>query len=395
MNSDDGSNACDADVVLVGGGLANCLIALRLAEKRPETRILLIDSGAICGNHTWSFHTTDLKPEDHAFLRPVIDVEWPGQQVCFPAYHRRLDTPYASISSQSMRKAIGHCKAVETFEHIAAHTIAADHVVLSDQRKLRAPCVIDGRGYKPDPALAVGFQKFHGLELETKTPHGQTTPIIMDARVEQLDGYRFIYVLPLSKTRLLIEDTRYSDGDELRAEDFRDAILSYASHRGWKLAEQIRQESGVLPIALAYDVDAFWRGQTDGPALVGMRAGLFQPTTGYSLPEAVRVADLVASQSGPLHTAKIAAAVQAYARKRARDQSFMRFLNRMLFLGAQPEQRLGVLERFYRLPQGLIERFYAGDLTLTDKLRIVSGKPPIPIHRGLACVSEAKAFNRR
>jgi lycopene beta-cyclase len=43
-----------------------------------------------------------------------------------------------------------------------------------------------------------------------------------------------------------------------------------------------------------------------------------------------------------------------------------------------------VLERFYRLSPGLIARFYAGQSTLYDKVRILSGKPPIPIGRAAA-----------
>ena len=41
-----------------------------------------------------------------------------------------------------------------------------------------------------------------------------------------------------------------------------------------------------------------------------------------------------------------------------------------------------------RLPEGLIERFYAGRSTLPDKARILMGKPPVPIRRALPCVPE-------
>ena len=54
-----------------------------------------------------------------------------------------------------------------------------------------------------------------------------------------------------------------------------------------------------------------------------------------------------------------------------------------------------MLERFYRLPTPLIERFYAGEATLGDKLRILSGKPPVPIGRALSCLSEAPLLAER
>jgi len=78
-----------------------------------------------------------------------------------------------------------------------------------------------------------------------------------------------------------------------------------------------------------------------------------------------------------------------------RERSFYRLLNRMLFRAAEPGQRYKVLERFYRLPTPLIERFYAGEATLGDKLRILSGKPPVPIGRALSCLSEAPLLAER
>ncbi|RYG07720.1 MAG: lycopene cyclase, partial [Caulobacteraceae bacterium] len=69
-------------------------------------------------------------------------------------------------------------------------------------------------------------------------------------------------------------------------------------------------------------------------------------------------------------------------------RGFYRLLNRMLFRAARPDERYKVLERFYRLPQPLVERFYAAGSTLADKARILSGKPPVPIGAALTCMVE-------
>jgi lycopene beta-cyclase len=44
------------------------------------------------------------------------------------------------------------------------------------------------------------------------------------------------------------------------------------------------------------------------------------------------------------------------------------------------------MQRFYGLPEDLIARFYAGKLTLTDRLRILSGKPPVPVLAALQAI---------
>ena len=72
----------------------------------------------------------------------------------------------------------------------------------------------------------------------------------------------------------------------------------------------------------------------------------------------------------------------------------MRLLNRMLFRAAEPEKRYQVLERFYGLNEGLVERFYRNRLTKKDKLRILIGKPPVPVTKALYNLSE-KAFIKR
>ena len=76
------------------------------------------------------------------------------------------------------------------------------------------------------------------------------------------------------------------------------AIAAYARDHGW-IGREVRRERRVLPIALAHDAAGFWTDHAAGPVPVGLRAGFFHPVTGYSLPYAAQVADVVAGLSGP------------------------------------------------------------------------------------------------
>jgi len=116
-----------------------------------------------------------------------------------------------------------------------------------------------------------------------------------------------------------------------------------------------------------------------------MRAGLFHPTTGYSLPDAVRTASLIAS-AGDLSGAALHDLTHGFARKLWRRRGFYRMLDTMLFKAAEPAERYRILERFYRLDPGLIGRFYAGRSTMTDKARLLMGKPPVPVARALGAI---------
>jgi lycopene beta-cyclase len=237
----------------------------------------------------------------------------------------------------------------------------------------------------------LGFQKFLGLELRCHAPHGETAPVIMDASVSQDDGYRFVYTLPLAPDRILIEDTYYADGASLDVNLLRQKIASYAAARGWRIAEELRAETGVLPVVLAGDIETFWANVPAHAAPIGLRAALFHPTTGYSLPDAVRLADEIAALPS-LTTWSVRQFVEARSKRLWRERGFYRMLNRMLFLAAEPRQRYEVLQRFYRLPDVLIARFYASASTGADKARILIGRPPVSIRRALASLPEASAW---
>jgi lycopene beta-cyclase len=403
----------DCDVIFAGGGLASALAAYRLLGMRPDLRVAIVEGGErLGGNHTWSFHESDLTPRQFGWLRPFIAHSWDAQAVRFPAFTRTIASPYHSITSASLHRAVMGRAGGRVWLGAGIAEADAGAIRLHDGRVLRGPCVIDGRGYAPSPALALGFQKFLGQEVRCAAPHGETVPVIMDAAVSQDDGYRFIYTLPLSPDRLLIEDTYYADGAALDAAVLRGKIAAYAAARGWRIAEVVREEHGVLPVVLAGDIDAFWSGAQrpaenvgrpaenvgrsamrcwGAAAPIGLRAALFHPTTGYSVPDAVRLADLLAGLP-ELTTGAVFEAVEAHSKRLWRERGFYRMLNRMLFLAAEPKQRYEVLQRFYKLHQWVIARFYAASSTASDKARILIGRPPVSIRRALASLPEASAW---
>jgi lycopene beta-cyclase len=124
----------------------------------------------------------------------------------------------------------------------------------------------------------------------------------------------------------------------------------------------------------------------EGPSLAGGYAGgWYHAATGYSMPLAVRFAELVARARPDRVAAEVAAAAAEDRLRRA----FSRFLNRLLFCLVRPENRWKIFQRFYRvLPESRISRFYAHRFTFTDAARIIIGRPPA----GLAPIRFARSF---
>ena len=377
--------AQDYDLIFAGGGLSSSLAAYRVAQAHPGLRLAIAEQGeALGGNHTWCFHETDVTAAQLAWLDPLITQRWEGQRVAFPERTRTLTTPYLAVTDDRLAEVVSAVPTIDVLTDAPVAQADPDGVTLADQRRLSGP-VLDGRGPEPSPHLSLGYQKFLGQEVRTAAPHGVTTPMIMDATVPQTDGYRFVYVLPMAEDVLHIEDTYYADGEDLPKEALREEIAAYAARQGWQVTEIVREEDGILPIVLEGDIDAFLADQAAGPAPLGLRAGLFNQITGYSLPAAAALADRLAAacQGGVPSPQALSALVKDEVRTLWQRQSFYRALNRMLFRAAKPHLRYIVLQRHYGLPQPLIERFYAGRSTIADKARILAGKPPVGIGAAL------------
>jgi lycopene beta-cyclase len=379
----------DCDIAIVGGGLAGGLIAIAVARARPDLTVRLIESGAqLGGNHRWSWFASDLTPAGEALLRPFCKAEWnDGYEVAFPGHRRRLPTPYRSLASADFAAALDRELPPGTVLTAADVTrLDSSGVVLASGERIQARTVIDARGPVASPQLTGGWQVFMGRHLRLPAPHGVERPTIMDAAVPQLGGYRFVYVLPLSAHDLFIEDTYYQDAPLLNQEALGSRLDAYAFEHGWS-GQVVATETGVLPVITGGDFAAYLAARrTKGVAVVGARGGFVHPLTSYTLPFAVATA-LAVADNADLPGADLAALLDARARVHWHSTRFYRRLGAMLFGAAQPQERYRVFERFYRLPAGLLERFYAGQSTLLDRARILCGKPPVPLGRALTALT--------
>ncbi len=396
------SNA-QADMIIVGAGLSGLLTAWRCLDVNPDLKIMIIEAAdKIAGDHTWSFNLTDVDESLRAWIKPFIAYQWDSYDVKFPKRERTLDITYCTGNSETLRACVQpHIESGRLKVKLKTRVkeLKADYVILDNGQKLQATCVLDARGFEPNENVFLGYQKFVGRTIRTKTPHGLKRPIIMDAKVAQLGGYRFVYCLPFTAHEVLVEDTYYTDGPELSENEVTARIDDYINAKGWGDHELVRQEKGVLPITLAIDFKSGHgkSGHQENDGRIGIRGGFYNAVTGYSFPEAVKLADEICDEMEIFNDRELsflAEFIPQYREGHYDEETFLRLLNRMLFRSCAPEERYKVLQRFYGLPRDLIERFYAGTLSKSDKARILIGKPPVPVTKALYNFSE-KAFIKR
>jgi len=357
-------------LIIVGGGLAGSLAALAMAKLRPEIPLLLIEEKtSFGGDQNWSLVDGEIEKADRWLIDSLISHSWPGYYVSFPDHNRKLRLGFSSISAERLDAAVRETLRPDQYRlGTRAAAVRENEVVLPGGEVIRADGAIDARGAANFSMLTLGWHKFLAHEYEFARPHRVDQPVLIDATVAQLEGLHFAHILPLSDTRLRIEDSYIAEKSELDTAVLGRRIEAYVKLRGWKGGILQRQESGVLPIARSDDVHAFWRGAAARVAKLGLRGGFFHPSTGYGLADAVRTAVLLAGQPD-FHGSELHDYFEADVGQLWKKREFYRSFNESLF-EAPVQERRNIVERFYRLDADLIARFYATRLTMVDRMRL-------------------------
>jgi lycopene beta-cyclase len=280
------------DIVIAGGGLPGALAALALAKLRPDLRLALVEPGASAGGgRYWPFMLTDIPPDDRWLVEPLINGAWRKYEVRFPRFERVVRTPCRVITGEKLDAALREALpegALITGEPIIG--VDAQGVSLADGRRIDARAVIDARPGDEFPHLAGGWRVTLGRMVRLADRHPFAHPLLMDLRVSQREGFRYISCVPIDGWRVLVSTSWYTDTPDADYAAMAARIDDYCRLAKWDVAEVRFEQREVLPVVAAGDFDAFWASGEGGVARLGMWAGLTHPLTGSELGPAVSAA---------------------------------------------------------------------------------------------------------
>lgn len=378
-----------ADVVIVGGGLAGSLTALRFAAAHPQMKVVLIEKSSRLGGHrTWTFFESELGNEETMnWLQTLIDRSWDSTSVRFPKLQKDVPGRFHAIRSETLHNKAKELLGDGVVLNANVTRISESHVELDNGDIYAARLVLDARGLdeKSTPSIS-GYQKFIGLEFELAEPHGLTGPVVVDACCPQLDGLRYFSLVPWDEKRILIEETYYSDSRVVNRERIHRSLTAYAERQNWNIVNVGREEWDVLPIPMSGD---YVRQSIGGePLPIGVRGGFFHATTGRSFSETVRIAEFLCSlDDHSTHYAR--QRLVKFQRPWLSRQSFYRLINRFIFFAAEPSLRYLVLQHIFSQSPELVFRFFNGRTTWSDRIRFLSGGLPVPRDRALRSLTES------
>ena len=122
-------------------------------------------------------------------------------------------------------------------------------------------------------------QHFKGWLVETETDSfNADCPVFMDFSIKQHNDCRFVYVIPFSKTKALIEYTGFSDtglNDDFYDKELKNYIQNTLNITTYKIIET---EKGDIPMVESDFINPFG----DRVVNIGTAGGSSKPSTGYT-----------------------------------------------------------------------------------------------------------------
>lgn len=277
------------DIIIAGGGMAGLSLAYYLTQnvKTSNLQILIIDpSQKVSNDRTWGFWQKQKSAFDHLLTASWAKVFFKSSQgevlpLDLENYQYKL---LRGIDFYDFVK--GTLKQFPNVTFLREKVINIDDqtdkvLVTTESKNLEADWVFDST-FKLDlsnPDNQNMLQHFKGAIIETKEEvFDPELPDLMNFSVPQKnDECRFVYVLPFSKTKALVEYTLFTE-ELLSKEAYDEELYSYIKKHISKDFTVVEDEFGIIPMS---DVRT-----TEFPServiRIGTAGGGTNPATGYT-----------------------------------------------------------------------------------------------------------------
>lgn len=282
----------DVDLLVIGGGCAGLSLAMHLAQHQHRApRTLILEQRSHYENdRTWCFWGDGKTP-----FAELAGHQWSAVSVRNKAHVARLDcsaAPYRMLASEAFYSAA--CAVISEAPQLLLKMnspLLSEAVFKGDFWHVETPSgsvsaamVVDTRPLTPTAAGAVLWQSFHGHEIECEQAVFEPDCVeLMHFSNADPELVAFTYVLPLSRTRALVEFTAFAV-QPLSATALEDALTDAIAQRVKGAAfTLLRSEHGILPMGLAATpAAAVSLNNASSYCRAGLFAGAARPATGYA-----------------------------------------------------------------------------------------------------------------
>ena len=290
------------DYTFSGLGLSTILVLNEMFENNllDGKRVLIIEPNELDVNEkTWCYWEKDKGKFDN-----YINAKW--SSALFKDENNSIDC----LKGKLIYKQISSKKFIESLfeqlkknanitlikEKFISYKSANSYVeiltnVNSYQSKYFFSSVLIDNNYKSSLKYPLLNQHFIGWFVETKDSFFDSEKAtFMDFSVDQKQNTRFMYVLPFSKNKALLEYTLFSK-DLLAEEEYEHEIELYMSKMGITDYSILKKEQGNIPMT----VYPFWKDNEKRVLFIGTAGGWTKASTGYTFKNSIKKAEEVVS----------------------------------------------------------------------------------------------------
>lgn len=285
------------DIIFAGGGAAALMLLYKMSkdETLSKKKILVIDKEKKnTNNRTWSFWTdekTDFDILVHhqwekvRFIAPKIDKTDKLESLKYKMlrgidFYNFVNAKLSEFENIEFLQA--EIKEVTSISETQAQVTLIEEF---ENKKFTSEYVFDSRFLEEDiPPKSSDYhsllQHFLGYVIETEQPvFDAETVQLFDMRLPQHNAVEFVYILPFSPTKALVEYTLFSSELLENKELYKVRLENYISTKlkieGYKVEEE---EYGVIPMT---DFK-FKQPKVKNIIYLGTKAGRAKPSTGYA-----------------------------------------------------------------------------------------------------------------
>ena len=283
------------DYIICGGGASGLLLSNALLSDKHfnDKKILVIEKDRKTDNDkTFGFWN-----DKESVLDNIVFKEWEYAEFRDSNSHNSfLLSPYKykMIKSNEFYSYIGNkISKASNFTYLNSTVNEIDQVnnkVKTDDGEFSCSIIFSSIynevSFKKYPLLK---QHFIGWTIETKNESFDDNKFtFMDFSVDQKDEIRFMYILPFSKNKALIEYTLFSS-DIISDDEYEKEIKAYLKKSNILNYSIVEKEKGMIPMTCY----PFFEKNTDNYFQIGTAGGWSKPSTGYTIKNSIEKIDII------------------------------------------------------------------------------------------------------
>jgi lycopene beta-cyclase len=276
------------DYIIAGSGCAGLSLAVQLQKSSvPFNKILLIDKDLKNKNdRTWCFWTD----KKNNWFDAIVFKQWNTFAFKSNRFEKKMNiNPFSYLMIKGIdfyTHCLSELKNDPRFD-IKTETIQSLYsengkgILETNLGTYFAPLVFNSaiRTQEKKNKHINYVQHFKGWVVEANQEvFDPDCPTFMDFRIEQENDCRFVYIIPFSKTKALVEYTGFSS-KALKMDEYDKHLQSYLKNYLNLLEYKIEEtEYGEIPMAESEFINPFGKNVMN----IGTAGGFSKPSTGYT-----------------------------------------------------------------------------------------------------------------